>query len=63
MGFGAFIRRLDRLAGRFNRWFAPAAIGANVETGRKIDAMRVAAVLREIEGDKPHEDHHKAPSQ
>jgi hypothetical protein len=67
MGVGTFIRRLDRLAGRFNKWFAPAAIAANVVQlgdGRStIDPMRVGAVLREIEGDKPDEDHREAPSE
>jgi hypothetical protein len=54
MGVGAFFRRLDRLAGRFNAWFGPAAVAANVEaqsSGRQapVDPTRVKVILTEIE--------------
>jgi hypothetical protein len=49
MGLAAFIRRLDRLAGRFNRWFAPAAVASTVErntsSGVTADPTSVVAVL------------------
>ena len=51
VGIGAFFGRVDRLIGRFNRWFAPAAIASGaVKDGRgpQADAQRVAAVLGEL---------------
>ena len=49
----AFLRRLDRLVGRFNRWLEPAALASNAETGNpgpgSVDAARITAILGEIE--------------
>jgi len=46
---------LDRLAGRFNRWFGPAAVAANVQgpgapgEPPAIDPARVKVLLGELE--------------
>jgi len=53
VGLGAFFGRLDRLAGRFNNWFAPAAVASTVERntsfGVTADPTSVVAVLTEIQ--------------
>ena len=61
MRVAAFLRRFDRLAGRFNRWLEPAALASNAETGNpgpgSVDAARVTAILGEIErGRANHQD-------
>jgi hypothetical protein len=57
VGFGGFVRRLDRLVGRFNRWFGPAAIAAGSlrsEGGivQTADPTAVVASLGEIQKDR-----------
>lgn len=47
-----FVGRLDRLAGRFNKWFGPAALASNTQVGDRTgrtDAAHVTAILGEIE--------------
>ena len=52
MGLRRFLD-LDRLAGRFNRWFGPAAIATGVEEhgdpNRQTNPSAVVAVLGEVE--------------
>jgi hypothetical protein len=54
---GSLVSRLDRWAGRFNRWFGGAAIAANAERGgpaggqQTVDPTAVVAALGEIERD------------
>jgi hypothetical protein len=53
MGVATFLRRLDRVTARFNRWLEPAALASNAETGNpgpgSVDAARITAILGEIE--------------
>jgi hypothetical protein len=55
VGLGSLIGRLDRLAGRFNRWFGSAAVATSAEhTGAAggpptVDPTAVVAGLGEIE--------------
>jgi hypothetical protein len=56
MTIRGIFRRLDRLAGRFNRWFAPAALATGAVKGGRVeqaDPQRVAAILGEIDKRKP----------
>jgi hypothetical protein len=49
------VRRLDRGAGRFNRWFGPAALASNTTKGDRagtVDPVHVVAILGEIERTK-----------
>ena len=61
MGLGAFISRLDRWAGRFNRWFGSTALAAGAEgPGRAdgpptIDPASMVAVLGEMEREREGE--------
>jgi hypothetical protein len=65
VGLGTLFSRLDRLAGRFNRWFGSAAVAASAEhTGAAggppaVDPTAVVAALgeleREIRGDEERE--------
>jgi hypothetical protein len=46
------LRRMERLAGRFNRWIGPTAVAAQAtgDEGRgKLDPVSTAAILEEIE--------------
>jgi hypothetical protein len=52
MSISGFFGRLDRLAGRFNKWFGPAALASNTKVGDRsgrVDAAHVTAILGEIE--------------
>jgi hypothetical protein len=61
VGLGAFISRLDRWAGRFNRWFGGTALAAGAEgPGRAdgpptIDPASMVAVLGEMEREREGE--------
>jgi hypothetical protein len=54
--------RLDRLAGRFNRWFGGTAVAANVPNsgtlggGPSVDASAVVGALGELEGQHDSQD-------
>jgi hypothetical protein len=57
---GALVCKFDRWAGTFNRWFAGAAVAANVaDSGGPgggspaVDPTAVVAVLREIKKERP----------
>jgi hypothetical protein len=59
MRLGALVSRIDRLAGRFNRWLGGAAVASNVQRpgsgsvgGSSVDPAAVVAVLREIEEER-----------
>jgi hypothetical protein len=52
MGLRAFFERLEQLVGRFNRWFAPAALasgGLEGTTPEQADPGRVTTVPGELE--------------
>ena len=50
------LRRIDRAAGRFNRWFGASAVAANTEqSGRVINAMDVNALMGELKQQPPVE--------
>jgi hypothetical protein len=55
VGLGAFISRLDRWAGRFNRWFGSTALAAGAEGPGAaggpptVDPASVVAALGEME--------------
>jgi hypothetical protein len=57
VGLGAIVKRIDRVAGRVNRWLGPAALASNTQKGTTetggVDASRVTAILGELE--KPAE--------
>jgi len=61
VGLGTFINRLDRWAGRFNRWFGSTALAAGAQgPGRAdgpptIDPANVVAVLGEMEPEREGE--------
>ena len=43
------LRRIEAAAGRFNRWFASAAVAANtIQDARVVNATDVSALLREL---------------
>lgn len=45
-------RRIEAAAGKFNRWFGPAAVAANtIQDARVVNATDVSALMREL--DKP----------
>jgi hypothetical protein len=54
-----FLERVDRLAGRFNRWFAGAAVATSVEHSGTaggppvVDPTAVVTALGEIERERP----------
>jgi hypothetical protein len=56
VGLGALINRIDRLVGRFNRWFGPAALAASAADkagkGKGPDPSAVVAGLGEIERER-----------
>ena len=62
VGLGAFIGRLDRLAGRFNRWFGGAAVALSAEHSGSaggpptVDPTAVVAALGEIERQRGSDD-------
>jgi hypothetical protein len=52
VGLGRLLGRIDRLAGRFNKWFGPAALASNTRNTDKAgtaDPGHVVAILGEIE--------------
>jgi hypothetical protein len=61
VGLGAFINRLDHLAGRFNRWFGSTALAAGAEGPGAaggpptVDPASVVAVLGEMEQERDGE--------
>src|SRR5215203_3735888 len=60
MGLGALVSRIDRVVGRFNRWFGPAAlaVGAADKSGKAKgpDPSAVVAGLGEIEREHVDDD-------
>jgi hypothetical protein len=55
VGLGAVFRRLDRWAGKFNRWFGSSAVAASAERSGSVggpptlDPTAVVAALGEFE--------------
>jgi hypothetical protein len=52
----SFLRRVDRLAGRFSRWLAPAAVASgtrNTDMPGTVDPLHVAAGIELIRHSGP----------
>jgi hypothetical protein len=66
VGLGSLFGRLDRLAGKFNRWFGGAAVATSAEHSgaaggpATVDPTAVAVALGEIERQSRGDDEQEA---